>query len=979
MNTDELKALVISETHWDRAWYMTFQQFRLKLVKLVDKLLPILENDSRFTHFTFDGQTVVLEDYLEVKPQKREDLSELIQEGRILIGPWYVLPDIFLVSGEALLRNLLRGKQVGEEFGPVMEVGYIPDPFGHVSQIPLILHQFGIDSVIFARGTGDESEELGSEFIWQASDGTEVVAHWLPLSYGNIAELPGDIDDAVSVIEGVIEQLEPWSKTDLLLLMNGSDHVEPQSHLPDVIERYNSLHEQPIQIGTLPMFVEHIHKHRGELKKFRGEFRRSKYHNILSGVYSTRVYLKQSNEYCQRLLERVVEPWCAVASAAGFRYPHDEIRLAWKYLLRNHPHDDICGCSIDEVHEDMMERFRWVQEIGHEVVDDAYDYIVQSHRTNDPGVLILNPLPYEREGIAFFEFPASDIRFATLADIKLKDAGLGPDTPLEAAKNEIHIAFVKSQGFDPTPSSTRVIEKNGVKLTEFEFDFTGLLSLFPQLQDSLRHLSSVYRVRVNEQNRVVQVLARKFDAEDILSGYLMLSDEQGDRYPAQLLDIEYRADEDARLVSDKEEFLKFAIQVDNVPALGTKRLDLQIEEEPEEIPAGGSVDCKANVIENNLLRVEVGRNGTISINDKRTGEEYSGLLEFEDTGDVGDEYDYSPPPNQVTIRSSDIDVSIEPGYQGPLVGSLLIHGALDIPIQATPNLLTRSDELTRCEFTTEITLYANNPTMEVVTVFQNFAEDHRLRVLLPTRTGANTCTADSAFDLITRPIRPKQHDDWYQPVAPTYPMRSFVTMEKGNRGLTVTTRGLLEFEVLEEQEDTIAVTLLRSVGWLSRMGMKTRRDAAGPVLETPDAQCLGTNIFEFAVTPRGPDQDMVSIYDDSERYLIPFDTAFVPKLQKGAVGVYQSTNLNITPNSVRLSTFKKSEDGDHLVIRVWNVSQVSVDCAIELGFDVEEVIPARANEELDTSFKVTLKDNSKINMQIPGRGMRTVRLKPSDA
>jgi alpha-mannosidase len=979
VNIDELKALVISETHWDRAWYMTFQQFRLKLVKLVDKLLPILENDSRFTHFTFDGQTVVLEDYLEVKPQKREALTELIQDGRILIGPWYVLPDIFLVSGEALLRNLCRGIQVGKEFGPVMKVGYIPDPFGHVSQMPLILHQFRIDSVIFARGTGEESEELGSEFIWQASDGTEVVAHWLPLSYGNIAELPQDVDDAVSVIEGVIDQLEPWSKTDLLLLMNGSDHVEPQSHLPDVIEQYNSLHEQSIQIGTLPMFVDHIQKHRDDLKTFKGEFRRSKYHNILSGVYSTRVYLKQSNEYCQRLLERVVEPWCAAASSTGFRYPNDEIRLAWKYLLRNHPHDDICGCSIDEVHEDMMERFRWVQEIGHEVVDDAYEYTVQKHRTNEPGVLILNPLPYERTGIAIFEFPASDIRFATIADVKLKDPALKPQTPLEAAKNEIHIAFVKSQGFDPTPSSTRVIEKNGVKLTEFEFDFTGLLSLFPQLQDSLRHLSSVYRVRVNEQNRIVRVLARKFDAEDVLSGYLTLSDENGTPYSAQLLDIEYRPDEHARLVSDQEEFLKFAIQVHEAPALGTKRLDLQIEEEPTEAPSDGSVECEANTLENNLVRVEVGKNGTILLKDKRTGEEYSGLLEFEDTGDVGDEYDYSPPPNQVVVRSTDIDVAIEPGYQGPLVGSLLIHGALDIPIQATPNLRTRSDEYTSCEFTTEITLYANNPSMEVVTVFQNFAEDHRLRVLIPTGTGAQTCTADSAFDLITRPIRPKEHDDWYQPVAPTYPMRSLVTMGKNNRGLTVATRGLLEFEVLEEREGTIAVTLLRSVGWLSRMGMKTRRDAAGPILETPDAQCLGTNIFEFAVTPWEKNQDLVSVYDAAEQYLIPLDTTFAPKLQQGSGGIYQSANMRIKPKAVRLSAFKRSEDGKHLVIRVWNVSEETTDCEIELGFDVEEAISARADEEPDSSFNVILKDASNLKMQIPGRGMRTVLLKPGDA
>jgi alpha-mannosidase len=198
-----IEAILISETHWDRAWYQTFQQFRLRLVKLVDNLLNIIETNPRFTHFTFDGQTVVLEDYLEVKPEERDRLTKHIQDGRILIGPWYVLPDVFLVSGESLIRNLLMGKSVADEFGPIMN----PDPFGHVSQIPQLLTQFRCDSVIFARGGGDEINELGSEFIWEGGGSSEVLAHWLPLSYGNAAKLPQDVDDAASVLEDVVSKL----------------------------------------------------------------------------------------------------------------------------------------------------------------------------------------------------------------------------------------------------------------------------------------------------------------------------------------------------------------------------------------------------------------------------------------------------------------------------------------------------------------------------------------------------------------------------------------------------------------------------------------------------------------------------------------------------------------------------------------------------------------------------------------------------
>ena len=139
---------LISHTHWDREWYRTFQQFRMKLVELVDSLLEILETDPDFKHFNFDGQTIVLEDYLEIKPQNEERLKKQIQDGRIAVGPWYILFDEFLVSVEATVRNLILGHRIAKEFRKMMNVDYIPDPFGHISQMPQILRGFGIDNII---------------------------------------------------------------------------------------------------------------------------------------------------------------------------------------------------------------------------------------------------------------------------------------------------------------------------------------------------------------------------------------------------------------------------------------------------------------------------------------------------------------------------------------------------------------------------------------------------------------------------------------------------------------------------------------------------------------------------------------------------------------------------------------------------------------------------------------------------------------
>ncbi len=977
MTTMNDNASLISETHWDRAWYQTFQQFRLRLVKLVDNLLNIIDTDPRFTHFTFDGQTVVLEDYLEIKPEDREQLTQYIQAGRILIGPWYVLPDVYLVSGEALIRNLLMGKSVASEFGPIMNVGYIPDPFGHISQIPQILSQFRCDSVIFARGGGDEIDELGSEFIWEAGGGSEVLAHWLPLSYGNSAKLPSDIDDAVSVLEDVVRKLRPWSRVGTVLLMNGSDHDEPQAHVPDVINAYNSKNEDKIVMGTLPQFVDRIREKRNILKRYRGEFRGSKFQNLLSGVYSARVYLKQMNEYIQRFLERSVEPFSAVGLLHGFDYPLRQLRLAWKYLLRNHPHDDICGCSIDEVHDDMVHRFRWVNEIAEPLFEKALDGVKQLATSEKPGVIVVNPSPYERTGIAVVEFPLSDIQYSRLAEIELGSLGFTPSTPLEAAKNEVHIDFVRKHGFDPQPATIREITTSQGKLIEYEFDFSVLAMLFPQMKRELGHTSTAYRIRVNSENQIVEVWARKHYASNAMKGFHTLSDEDGQKVPMQVLDVSSNRDPLARLAPDRENFLTLAFRADSVGGLGFKRYDLNISEEEPDIEVKNGVKCDKNSLENGLVKVEMESNGTITLIDKISGEVYSSLIEFEDSEDIGDSYDYCPAVTHQSIRYSDLSLSIETGHMGPLIGSLIVNGELEIPEAATNDSLGRSEEHVACPFTLEISLFANSPTVHISIEFENLAEDHRLRVLFPTGTGAKTCVADLAFDMIERPIRPRGGKTWFQPVAPTYPMRSFVSVSSEKRGLAIATRGLIEYEVLEESGGTLAVTLLRSVGWLSKTNLITRNGGAGPYLETPGAQCLGPQMFELSITPHAGNWKDAGIHRSVEEYLNPLTSRFVPP-GEAKQSLYKLTCVSIEQDDVILSAFKQSEDKKYLVLRFWSIAEQEINCTIDLGFDINEAIGARADETPSHRYELQLVDDHILKMRLGPKEIRTVLLALSD-
>jgi mannosylglycerate hydrolase len=270
-------------------------------------------------------------------------------------------------------------------------------------------------------------------------------------------------------------------------------------------------------------------------------------------------------------------------------------------------------------------------------------------------------------------------------------------------------------------------------------------------------------------------------------------------------------------------------------------------------------------------------------------------------------------------------------------------------------------------------LFIDSSAVQVNIEFENLAEDHRLRVLFPTDTQATTCVADSAFDVIERPIRPKEGKDWFQPVAPTYPMRSFVSASSKKRGLSIATKGLLEFEMLEESGGTIAVTLLRSVGWLSKTNLTTRNGAAGPYLETPGAQCIGKQMFEFAIIPHTGSWKKARIHRHVDEYLNPLIARFIPPgdVEKGK---YQRDCVNIEPDDIMLSAFKQSENGKYFVLRFWNILATETDCTVDLGFDVTEAIGARADETPSHRHQHQLIDDHILKMRIGPNEIRTVLL-----
>ncbi|ERN40965.1 alpha-mannosidase [Rubidibacter lacunae KORDI 51-2] len=412
------RGFVVSHTHWDRAWYLPFQSFRFRLVRAIDSLLVLLDRDRGFRAFALDGQTVLLEDYLEIRPERASHLQEYVKSGRLSVGPWYTMPDLFLASGEAIVRNLQIGQRLAEQFGGSLAIGYAPDPFGHFAQIPQILRGFGIDTYIFMRGLDAATKKThGAVFDWAAPDGSTVTAVYQregyfpmgalghPSVFGRFEGHKPDMALAEERVRGAIATMAPLQRESALLLSNGFDHMPPQPELPHLLARLNAdLDEIELEHATLSEFTDALQQERGERQVYRGDLLGNADQPILSSVYSTRMYLKQQNHRSQQLLVQYVEPFSVWMQAMGLGA---DIRpfweRAWKLLLQNHPHDDICGCSVDAVHDDAEYRTRQIEQIADAILVEHLERLQQfgfaapaqtASRGSD--VWVFNPHPHQQ-------------------------------------------------------------------------------------------------------------------------------------------------------------------------------------------------------------------------------------------------------------------------------------------------------------------------------------------------------------------------------------------------------------------------------------------------------------------------------------------------------------------------------------------------------------------------------------------------------
>jgi mannosylglycerate hydrolase len=908
---------VVSHTHWDREWYFTREQFRLRLVDLIDRVLELLETEPRFRYFHLDGQTIVLEDYLEVRPERREDLRREIAAGRLLVGPWYVMPDMFLVSGEALVRNLTIGHRIATEFGRVMPVGYIPDPFGHVAQMPQILRGFGLDNTVLWRGFGGRR----AEYWWEAPDGSRVLLLHLPNEgYCNATRVALVESEMLARTGAVIERERERTAFGQVLLMAGVDHLEPHPALPALIDRLAAQPGLRARHSTLPDYVDAVRKavaaelperrdslptrrggsggrdhsapqlNDGKLETIRGELRAGEeYAHLLPGVLSARVYLKQANVRVQTELERWAEPFSTFAWLRGAPYPAGLISYAWKVLLQNHPHDSICGCSIDAVHEENETRFARAQQVAEGLTERALTHLARQVGPAGEGslrVVVFNPSAASRAGVV-----------EAVVDLPLENAE--PWRKVDPEALDEPIVFLPR---DTTIASVR--PAGGGEPLPFQV--------------------------LAEEDAVVQVMSRY-------------------ETPWAVRMRRFRVCWSAE-----------------VPGCGYAAFDLGLSSSPAAPVAGGHED-----IENEYLRLTVNDDGTIDVLDKRTGTSYRRCAELTDVGDVGDEYNYSPPRLDRPVSSDAVrGARMRRLSSGPLRTSLEIEHELILPAAATRDRSGRTSATVPVAVLVRVHLDAGSPRVLFEATVANLASDHRLRVLFPTASGpVSTVRADTAFDVVERPARRDvpAHINKEAPVS-AGPLQSFVDAGDERHGVTVFSQGLMEYEVAPAAPPRIGLTLLRCVGDLSREDLSTRPGPAGPSLPAPGAQCLGTYTFRFAMEPRGAPPAAADLCARGAAFLAPCRAVTVaggtavlpPRLSFVSVG-----------GPVALSALKKTDGRDSIVMRLFNPGVSGVQAKIATAAPLLE---AHAVDLLERRQEPLPHREREVSLALGAHAIRSVEL-----
>ena len=846
---------LVPHTHWDREWYRPFQSFRMQLVDLVDRVLEMLEAQPGFA-FTLDGQLATIDDYLEIRPEQAERIAGHVRSGRLAIGPWQILMDEFLVSGETLVRNLEMGWQRAEDFGGPMKVGYLPDMFGHVAQMPQILRKAGLADAVVWRGVPAAVDRHA--FRWESPDGSWVRAEYLPGGYGNAAHLFAVSEGMNGAASRLLDWAAPWFGTDPVLAMYGTDHTVPVPELAALVSRLNEVHDaSSMRISTLAQYVAQAPALTPDDPSWRGEMRSGARANLLMGVASARIDIKQAAGRAETALERYAEPLTAL-HVTPEAWPAAFLRLAWDKVVENSAHDSICGCSVDPVVDQVLVRFAEAEQIGTTVARRAAAAVAVAVPRG--AVTILNPSPSRRSGLVEAELSV-------------------PDDWREVALELPDGARIGTQELSRKEPLLYDATLRGGEVDDLFRRFHG--------REIFDHSWNGYRI----------------------DGRTLTLEVDNDPDPAWLDVDELRAEVTAALRAAPDEVWQVRIVARprrrlaaSVPAPALGWTALRPVEGAAKVADAARVTADGRAMTNGLLTVTVEDDGTLRLA-AADGTAAVGVGRITDGGDFGDSYNYGAPAADTVVERPD-SVSVSSDLAGPVRARLRVTRTFAWPRGVAADGSARTNETDASEVITEVELRAGEPFARLSVAFENRSDDHRVRFHAPLPRRAGASHAEGQFAVVER--GPAGEGGYGEEPLGTYPAHGWV--DAG--GLAILLDHLTEYELADEGRE-IALTVLRSIGLISRNANPYRQDPAGPEMAIPNAQIRGGWRLSFGLLPHAGNWADGGVTDAAERHRHPFiaypgiaaaDAAWPPA---GA----GDDALSLEGGQVVLSSLRRRDDG----------------------------------------------------------------------
>ncbi|KAA9201611.1 alpha-mannosidase [Enterococcus faecium] len=756
------KVYIISHSHWDREWYMAYEQHHMRLIELIDDLLELFEVDPSFNSFHLDGQTIILDDYLQVRPEKRQAIQQAINEGKLRIGPFYILQDDFLISSESNVRNMLIGMEESRKWGTPVMLGYFPDTFGNMGQTPQLMKQAGISAAAFGRGVKPigfdnqvlEAENYSSQYSemwWKGPDQTAIFGLLFANWYSNGNEIPVEKEATLAFWKQKLADAEQYASTNHLLMMNGVDHQPVQKDISKAIHLANELFPDYEFIhSNFTDYLEAVQKDVPEdLGSVEGELTSQETDGwyTLANTASARVYLKQWNTKVQRQLENITEPLATMAYEVSGNYPHDQLDYAWKTLMQNHPHDSICGCSVDSVHREMIPRFEKADEVGKYLAQDSLEQLTAAIDTTG--------------------FP----------------------------KDSFPFVIVNTAGMDKTGEAEITIELERKRFAE---------GIPEQLYQELENLPKrKYHVETKSGATIPAILSE----ETVQFGYDLPKDRFRVPYMARMIKVTLPLEnmpafswetfalvEGEAKAEEKETMIHQSGRIiENGP------LHLTIEK-------NGTITMEDRKNKRKLNNLHIFEDiGDI-------GNEYIFKQPFCDQPILSSNKENSEV--KVLVDTPEIaKISILQEMEIPVSADERLEKEQQMVVEFRYRKAERSKEKRILQIKTIMTIRKDSKKIDFETTLDNQMKDHRLRVLFSTKLHVEHHEADSIFEVVKRPNHVSK--SWENPTNPQH-QQAFVNIHDEEYGVTVGNFGLNEYEVTEDGQ--IAVTLLRSVGELGDWG-----------------------------------------------------------------------------------------------------------------------------------------------------------------